>query len=407
MTGGTIRVQIRKRLYYLFLVVAFVGNAADAADWRFEPRVELGGVYDDNYGLSSVSADELEVYGPLADLQLALIRRSPLDDLSLVPRFNATYFPDAKESDYENYFLDARWAHRGERLRSDLRGSYAHQTVFESEFTGTDIEGDLGDPGTGDTGRVTVRDSMDLVEVRERLTYRMTERWTIDGVVGYRAADYDETESGDRVDYESFQGSAGVGWVVSPTSTVSVQVAAGRFEPDPGEISESYGAAVEWRKDLSESQRMYVRGGIANTDTERGAGLSSTSDTSFAGGVGADWTYEVTHVFVDLTATLEPSGIGNVVHRDQLRLSVARELSPRWSLLAGARVIREESLGDEPGIDDREYAAGSLGLEWRVSRQFAIKANYELQWQEYQDEPSDAVSNHVQLSVIYEPYRTE
>ena len=392
------------------LIVALGSGATCGADWRLEPRVELGAIYNDNYEMATLEGSELEVYGPLVDAQVTFRRAGPIDDVSLVPRIKATYYPDEKEHDYTDYFLPASWLHRGERTRSDFLASYAHETVFESELPGTDIDGDLGDPDDGDTGRVTVRDSLDRFTLRERLAYRLSDRMTLEGGADYRVADYDQQSQSslsNRVDYANFGGYAGVGWALSPTSTIKLLASGSRYELDEGDDSISYGAALEWRRVVSEAQRMYTRAGVRNTEPERGAGQSSSSETGFSGGIGAEWKFEVTDVFVDLTTTLDPSGSGNLVERDQLRLNVIRQITPRLSLNAGARLFREDALGDEPGTDDRDYAAGSFGMEWRLSQRFALKASYEAQWQEYHNEDSDARANSLVVSMIYEPDRVK
>jgi len=387
-------------------MAALDASTAYGADWGIEPRVELGAIYNDNYEMATLDGSELEVYGPLLDAQITFRRSGPIDDLSLVPRILATYFPNEKEHDYTDYLLPASWLHRGERTRSDFRASYAHETVFRSELPGTGIVGDLGDPDDGDTGRVTVRDSRDFFTVGERLSYRLSDRATLEGGADYQVADYDQTASNERTDYANLRGTAGFGWALSPTSTIKLLASAARYEPDSGGDKTSYGAALEWRRVVSEAQRMYARAGVRNTERERGE-QSSSSETGFSGGVGAQWSFEVTDVFVDLTSTLDPSGSGNLVERDQLRLNVTRQVTQRLDLNAGARLFRETALGDDPGVNDRDYVAGSLGVEWRLSQRVTLAATYELLWQEYHNEDSDARANIVTLSMVYEPGRVK
>ena len=379
---------------------ALDASTAYSADWGIEPRVELGAIYNDNYEMATLDGTELEVYGPLLDAQVTFRRSGPIDDLSLVPRILATYFPDEKDHDYTDYHLTGSWLHRGERTRSDFRARWSHETVFQSELPGTGIIGDLGDPDEGDTGRVTVRDSRDYFTFREELSYRLSDRTTLEGGAGYQVAEYDQTDPTARTNFKNLRGFAGLGWALSPTSTIKLLASAAQFEPDSGDDKTTYTGGLEWRRVVSESQRMYARAGVRNTDRE-----SSSSETGFSGGVGAQWSFEVTDVFVDLTTTLDPGGTGSLVERDQLRLNVTRQVTPRLDLNVGARLFRETALGDEPGTDDLDYAAGSLGIEWRLSQQVALAAKYELLWQEYHNEDSDARANIVTLSMIYAPAR--
>ena len=71
------------------IVAALTSVAAFGADWEFNPRVEAGFLYDDNFRLTAPGT-EIAVQGPLADAQLELRALTPKSEFSFTPRVRAT-----------------------------------------------------------------------------------------------------------------------------------------------------------------------------------------------------------------------------------------------------------------------------------------------------------------------------
>jgi hypothetical protein len=156
--------------------------------------------------------------------------------------------------------------------------------------------------------------------------------------------------------------------------------------------------------------RWYVRVGAEEVDVPASlqATSASSSETGFEGGVGADWTFQVTRLFIDVTASVEPNGSGNIIEREQLRLRLTRQFGPRSTGWINARASRDTALREDlVTFRDRDYAAGTLGFEWRLAREFSVVAEYDFRWQEREGEPSDATSNAFLLSIVYQRHREE
>src|SRR5688572_33351858 len=97
------------------IIAALTSVVAVGADWEFNPRVEAGYLYDDNYRLTSPGT-ETSVQGPLADAQLEFRSRTPTNDFSFTPRVRATYFSDEQELDYVDYFGLLDWRYEGQTI---------------------------------------------------------------------------------------------------------------------------------------------------------------------------------------------------------------------------------------------------------------------------------------------------
>ena len=134
----------------------------------------------------------------------------------------------------------------------------------------------------------------------------------------------------------------------------------------------------------------------------------SGSETGFEGGIGADWTFQVTRLFIDATASVEPNASGRIIQREQLRLRLERQFGPRTNGWVGARYQRDTALTEDiNAFNDRDYATGTLGLEWRMTRDFSLVGQYDARWQEFENDTSDRTGNAFQLSVVYQWRRTE
>lgn len=378
--------------------------AAYAAQWEFLPRVDVGALANDNYTLTPDSAEKVSVSGGWVDAALALRATTPLTEFTLTPQLSSTYLPGDEVWESDDRFLRLDWSREGQRFTAALRGDYADEATLSSELPSSDVDGDLGDPDSGDAGFVTVRNRRERLQLLPRVSFAVTQRSTILLDAAYQDVDYDQEILGDTTSYSNTSASIGYQFRTSPTSTLTLRGTASRFEPDVGDDdSDSYGARVEWASRRSEVTRWYVRAGAEQVDIPvTGSPGATNSETGYEGGVGVDWKFQVTRLFIDATLSVDPNATGRVIERDQLRLRLTRQFSPRLSGFFGARATRDTALSDEAAtFRDRDYATGSVGLEWRMTREFSLVGQYDVTWQEYEASPADATANSIQLSIVY------
>ena len=186
----------------------------------------------------------------------------------------------------------------------------------------------------------------------------------------------------------------------SERSSLMLRGTASRYETTFD--TDAYGAYVQWDTNFTENSRGYVRVGGQRNEPEIGE-----SDTNVLAGVGGSWNSPRNTVFFDLTRTVEPISAGTVVERYQLRMQIDHEVSPRVSLILGARGSHDESIDEASTYPARKYAAAEGGFEWRVLRNFAVTATYSYRWQEREDELSDRSANSFLIGLVYEPKRLD
>jgi hypothetical protein len=409
--SSSYRNPARLRLVRLAVASALTcaaGPALAASDWIFDPRVELGAIYDDNYRLTDQSGQEIDVTGAEIEAALGMRSESTRSKLGLTPRIASSYFPNESSENHTDYYLDALAERHTQRLVSSITASFADESVVSSELAAADFPDiSLGQTASGDSGLVTVRNRRTLIAAYPSLRYDWTERRHVHFDLQYIDASYD-SQFIEQVGYTDYAASAGLSWDVSQRHVFIVNVIGDHYSPDDNDPDTSTGGlSMEWRTSPSQVSTYYFRAGVRHSDRNATSAAAEISETSFNGGAGAVWQLQTTRLVIDLLRSTSPSSSGVVVNRDEVRFRLTHVFQPRLSGFIALRGIKTRNLGDNStdSVRDRKYATGSTGFEWRASRQISLTGSYAYRWQEFENTPTDARSNGVFLSVVYQPRR--
>ena len=389
-------------------------TAVFAADWQTNPRIEVSGVYDDNYRLDTFDAGEIEVSGAEADVRFEFLGVTPRSEIAIIPRARGSVFTESAEnSDGEAIAFNV--INKGLKSQRRFFAEYSREDTIRTDRPGVVGEDpDLGEPDGGDSGRLNVRNTRDLFSVRPEIDLDISQRSKLQLGARYRDVSFDKEVPG-QVGFSDV--GANIGWqtATSPRSTFTLRARGSRYEPDivtNATDANSYGVELEWARRLSEATEYYLRGGGQRTDLSRAATdpRGDSSENTYVAGAGGRWAFLVTKLFLDATIGVDPNSSGVLVRRDQIRFNVERQLSPKMTALFGARVMRDEPIDDELNdAAERRYGVATVGLAWRLRREYSLGANYEFTRQEFRRDVTqgEANSNSVRLSVVYEPGKKE
>jgi hypothetical protein len=387
-----------------------VSPASGAQAWIFDPRIEVEAIYDDNYRLTSQPGQEIEVTGGAIDAELPMRKEWQAAMFELGPRIRSTFFPDESSEESTDYFVNLLGEKRTQRTKLGIRGQFADESVVSSELPVADFPGvGLGQPTGGDAGRSTVRNRRTLYLIQPTLDFDWTERRQLSLEAHYVQADYDDNLI-EQVGYTDAGGSVGIGWNLSQRSTFSVDLLAARFDPDDDTgNTTTTGLTAEWRTAPSQVTDFYFRLGSSRAERDSNATDSGVDSSSFNGGVGVAWNFQVTRIVIDALRTTVPSSQGEMVDRNELRFRVSRTFTPRFSGFVALRGLQSEGVDSEDGstssVRERKYYTGRTGFEWRMNRQVSLEGMYEYKWQEYEGDANNATSNGVIFSIVYQPRR--
>lgn len=402
------RRRARTAIALAALALLLGAQAASAQAWIFDPRVELMAIYNDNYRLTDQPDQEIDVTGAGIDALVTARKQWAASLFEFTPRIHSTFFPDASSEESTDYFANLRAEKRTQRTRSGIAARFADESVVTSELAAADFPGvGLGDPVSGDAGRVSVRNRRQLAALQPSFDFDWTERRHLTLEAHYVDVSYENDTIFEQVGYTDVGAGAGMVFDLTQRSSLSFDVLGSRYSPDDDtEDTTSTGLIAEWRMAPSQVTNLYFRLGTNRSERNAQGTTPSYSTSSFNGGVGVAWNFQVTQVVIDALRTTVPSSQGQVVDRDELRFRLTRAFSPRVVGFVALRGIKTEGLDDTGiAVQGRKYYTGRTGFEWRTTRAISLEGAYEYKWQEYEFAQTNAKSNGITLSVVYEPHR--
>ncbi|MEJ0038405.1 MAG: hypothetical protein WDO68_20390 [Gammaproteobacteria bacterium] len=383
-------------------------SAAGAQAWIVDPRIELQGIYNDNNRLSADRGQEIEVSGAALDALVALRKETQTNMFEATPHIRSSWFPDASSEQSTDYYFDLNSTHKWQRSTSSIYAGFADESVVTSDLLLADFPGvNLGQTVSGDSGRVSVRNRRRQYSFVPHYEFDWTERRHLTFDAHYVDTKYDNTLF-EQIGYKDYGAGVGMKWNTSQRATFQVDVVASQFSPgDDSPDTTTTGVFAEWRMAPSTITNYYFRVGGNRAEHDATGTLASQSKSSFNGGAGVAWNFQTTRLLIDALRSTSPSSQGAIVNRDELRFSLNRDFSPRVTGFVGLRGIRTNGLEDAGGTEvlERKYYTGRTGFEWHMTRAYSIEGAYEYRWQKYEGDLTNASSNGVTLSVVYQPRR--
>ena len=383
-------------------------TSVHATNYELNPRVELAGGYNDNVQLVS-GPNPISAPDALADARVEWLAQEPNWEWRITPEVRGNWYSGHSDLNSNAELLYLEGERRGPRYALDLYGFGVSQSLITNYLPTANLSSGLGTSQPGTTLATPASIRQNLGYVRPSYELEMTPRTSLELNLEYTDASYSEQIQG----YTNYRDLAGAGGLVlraTPTGSVTLRATGSGFQPAAGLTADTYGAELQWDGKFSATKRYYLRVGGARTDLSgslTGGPAASSSTTTATGGVGVQWTYTLTEIFIDLTRDVEPTGLGYGVYRDQLRLRVAQRFTPRLAGFLGARAIHDDPVPGSaaPTIKAQRYLYSTVGFEWRFEREFSLIGAYN--FTDYHYAGSSAEANAVRLSLLYEPHRPE
>lgn len=390
--------------------LAYAASAAPgyaATNWTYDPRVEVGGTYNDNYLLGETPAEQTAVAGPFLNASVDLHGASPRNDLVITPQVHATLFPGHSDDQSTDGYLSGIDTYDTLRTHTVVRSSYANQTIAAADFLPATFPGvQLGEPVVSPSGYVVQLERQQSFTFDPTTSIRFSDRGHVDLSADYYRAWFSQSLPG-QVGFESASGGAGIGYDATQRSDVSLRGTYTDFIPQ-GDVPSARHGGLDGEWDYKESTilHFYVRAGVGETQGTDVATQHQVTLTDFEGGIGAHWTYQVTEAVVDLMRTAVPSSFGVLVNMNELRFRVQHRFTPMLAGFVAVRGLRTATAESAAtNVPNHTYATGSAGLEWRITRDYSLETSYTYAFQKYQDDPLHAASNMIGVSIVYEPHR--
>ena len=374
----------------------------NAAEQRFDPRLEVDALYDSNLRLVAPPLDD-SVTGGYVDALAIWSARTELTDFTLTPRIRASLYSGNGESGTTNAYLPGNLVHKLRRGRLGLAFDLSEQEVLTGELLAANGGGGLGTPGTGTTGLAYNNDRAMFTTVQPTGQFTLGPRTELLIDTEFAHVNYQQSNASVRNDYTDLSASVGLSFQATPRLRWVTNLTTDRFTPEVcNQDASNLGANVELWREQSQLLRAYIRVGALRTQF---TGSSAPSETNTIGGLGMQRDFTTGQLFLQANRRVDGSGYGEVVVRDEVNMRVGRRVGERLLLSASAVGIWTNPVGNNSTLSKRRYYVASLGGEWRVRRTVSIVAR--LQYSSRHDEnlASAPDSNAAFAGVVFEPHR--
>jgi hypothetical protein len=376
-------------------------NSALAQDWRFEPKLRVGGEFDDNPALKPRTDQEVDLSGFLLDARADVFYSSPAATFSLQPRVVSRNYNDDSVLDSDDFFLRSVFRLNAKSSTVGFRVNFDQQSVRTAERADADLE--IEDPdeiANDDTGRVFLIGDRSKWRVTPYWRYRLSNMSSIGVNINYTGTRYDDVFAGLLTEYSDTRLDLNYRRSLSDVTTWGVSLGGGRYDSKGGsEPTDGYGVFAEIQHSLSEKTQVAMRIGVADKETP---GIET--DPAVVGRVSLIRNLETIRFFAQYERRYEGGGAGTVSIRDSFNLNFKRRLNEKISAGLGVRAYQRQSESGAFFKQGRNYVQLQSSVSWYLSKSFVVEVDYRYTVIDRGGEIGErANSNRINLWLTYQP----
>ena len=388
-------VERRRVVGGLFLLCCPV--ALQAAEWSFNPAVSVALGYESNASLTTDPHDAVSEVRLVPRFVVRRVTETSAADFELVA--GATYYTGNEFEDVVDGRVElSSFVQSTERTKLGLDVSSRWDHLFNSAVTSTGT----GDVQDIDIGLTTNRIRRNWSELLPSVSYALSERSWV--AFEYRLTDVEFGDVGESglVDYQQHYVSGVYSYRLTVTNDLQVIVTGGQYRPASGTDSDTKQLLAGIVHRFSTTADAGFRAGVGKT-TETTLDGSQVDTSTYVLQARAAQQSELSKLEAEISHDVQPSGIGQSVSANQLRLDWNRKLSPSMAFLFRATAFRAEALqGPDPTVD-RRYADAETGVGWILSPEWSLSVRYQYRYQKFDADMETAQSNGVFAKVSWAP----
>lgn len=379
------------------------------AAWDTVPVVGLTTEVDDNARL--VLLDQPTSTRTALDARYRLRAFSDRGEAFIEPRIVTDSYADPVDEELESddLFLLTRAIYDFGSTNVEFQSDYRRESVLRAEI-GDAISDDpeLG-PDTIDTGGGTLGT---FTDERERLDLAFNAEFTLSQRTNFRVETsridvaYPDSVSAIRTPFDNNTVAAVLTRLVDERNNVSARIYFSDFHAVRNDNNtDAWGVQGAFTRPISETWTFLFNAGIARTDYSflRAGSLFVNADNSFTFDVGFDKRSQLTQWSIEVGRSINPNSNGFLSQRDDVRVSMDHQFTPRLSLAAGVRGSRLDTVAEAAGDNERDYIRASVEIQWAMTQRWRLTTGFDRVTQTFVDAGgAEASSNAFSIGVRYQ-----
>jgi hypothetical protein len=382
------------------MLAAACSGVAWPAEWSVQPSVSGAVGHDSNPLLVTVPHESTTVATVTPTMHvLGRTERSDVD-LGLVLNYY-NYSSNQVEDTNRQILLLNSSTQTSERTKLGLDGELRRDDLRQTVFTGSGTSNE----GDADVGLIQTKVERHSLNLRPSWLRALTERSSIGLSYDYRDVTFANSAGTGLVDFTNQALGLTYSNNINQRDRLNVTINASRYEaPDVNNTTDTTRLLVGISRAFSETSRASFSVGARSSKEESAGSVNHVS--GFVLQANATERSEITRLDGTIRHDVYPSGGGLSVGSDQLRMRLARRVSPKANVSLRATLIRNKVLeGSDPSVDRRYYEV-EPAFEYQWLPQWFLQASYAYRYQKFDAATSSAASNAVFFGVAYN-WRTQ
>ena len=371
---------------YLFVVAWFgMPDIVYGKYWYFEPKADFRLEFNDNRRLTLEPHESM--WGTIVEGGVNVGAMSPRVELALSPLLRFSDYSGGENITYNDQFLNGALKIKNEKALWTLSGNYTRDTTIVSELE--------------DSGLVQFDNRRESYDLKPSWTRAISSRINVGLSLSYRDVSYEDGLEIGLFDYTVRSLSGDIGFAVSEKRQVGFAVFGSTFDVvDIDYVSDSYGVQLSITSNLSERIQTNITGSLRYSDITT-AVIGDEFDRGWLFDAQLTSRLERGDLTVNLSRSIDPSGLGTEVQRDRLRLSLHRSVWQRVSGTMALIAMHQEDIRENATTRARDYGRVSGDLQWRFVPLWSLRAGYVFTIQRFENADSEAKSNSVYIQLEY------
>jgi hypothetical protein len=387
-------------------VATIAAAPAGAADIYYQPVVSLSTAYNTNLDLSPLPADKRKAEGYYADAATIIGVATPTSETMLQPRLLYNYYPSATDRDRLEAFLNLNSRVSWQRDRLSVSGFYDHRDDTNAEQPQA-ADTNTVNPGLGTTTPTTGHNLLgvtrDYLILDPSYIHQLTPLSGV-GLSGeYQRLTYSQDDTS-HIGFNFYQAKLFYSKTIDLRSDISVGVFGNHYEGTTVDARSNSGG-LQVNGDYNWTQTLRTTASVQYQETK----FTENSQTNNVNVNSRPWAASVTTLYNAQTSkytfflgrTLYPSSGGGLYTTDQARAQYDKDFTQRFHFTGAVRVFRDRNTAGVADNNYRNYATGSLLVQYMLTPRLFVSTSYTYLYQKYKFDLNSADANVVSLTFGY------
>jgi len=377
------------------LAGGIVPGAGWGAEWSVQPAVSAAVGHDSN-PLLAIGAHESSSVASITP-SMRIRGKTERSGIDVGLALNYRYYSSDQVEDSDRQILSFNsFSQTSERTKLGLSGEFRRDDLRQITDSAVDVDGGRD----SDVGLIQTDVTRNWRTLRPSWTRSVSERSSVQLSYEFTDVGFDNAAGTGLVDYTDQNLALTYSRNINPRDSFNVTASDSRFRASAVDNSTDtsrllFGIA----RAFSETSNGSLAVGASKTRATVGNNVDRSS--GFVLEANAREVSDTMELDGTISHDVSPSGIGQSIQSDQLRVRLVRGLTPKLGFSLRATILKNKVLeGSDPNVDRRYYEI-EPALDYQWMPQWFFRAAYAYRYQKFDVDPASATGSAVYVGVAY------